>query len=479
MRKQSIGKNYFYNVSYQILLIVIPLITTPYISRILGAAGIGQYSFAESIVTYFVLAATMGVTYYGQREVAFLQDNRQLRTRLFWETKIFSLITVIISTLIYVLFAVFQENKKLYLILSMNIINVACDVTWLFQGMEDFAIITRRNALFKILNVVFVFLFIKNKNDVWIYALGVVFFTILANVSLWPNLKRYVDFPHFRDLKPFKNIRVIFSLFVPTIAIQVYTVLDKTMIGIITGSDIQNGYYDQAIRISRIVLTLVTSLGTVMVSRIGYHFKKHDFKIVEQYMYQGYNFVWFLGIPLCFGLIGISKNMVPWFYGAGYDEVVPLLMILSLLILSIGINNVTGIQYLIPTERQNTFTFTVLIGAITNFFLNILLIPRYQAIGAAISSVFAESVIAVVQIFIIRSELRPIAIVSSSKNYFFAGIIMLIQLFSESKVFHPSITCSVFMVISGAITYFIVLLLVRDHFFLQLIRMITNKFMKQ
>lgn len=475
MSKKSIGKNYLYNVSYQILLIIIPLITTPYISRVLGANGIGKYSFAESIVTYFVLAATMGVTYYGQREIAFLQDDRKRRTQLFWETKCFTIIVSGISLLVYFLFAIHQENSILYLILAINIINVAFDVTWLFQGMEEFAIITSRNAVCKVMNVIFIFLFVKGKNDVWLYALGMVIFTLAANISMWPKIKTYVDLPEIKSLKPFRNFKVIFSLFVPTIAIQVYTVLDKTMIGVITGDDAQNGYYDQAIRISKIILTLVTALGTVMVPRIGYHFKKKDYEQVEKYMYRGYNFVWFLGTPLCFGLIGVAENTVPWFYGTGYDAVVPLLKILALLILAIGINNVTGIQYLIPTERQNTFTFTVVIGAIINFALNGLLIPHWQAVGAAVSSVIAETSIALVQIYIVRKEIRPLQIFSLSWKYFLAGGVMLLGLQLANQHLSPSFIHSLIMMISGAVVYFVMLLLLRDQFLMQLLHTVKER----
>lgn len=475
MSKQSVGKNYLYNLGYQILLIIIPLVTTPYISRVLGANGIGEYSFAESLVTYFVLAATMGVTYYGQREIAFLQDNRKERTRLFWETKFFTLIVVAVSMVLYVIFALCQENKTLYLILSVNIINVAFDVTWLFQGMEDFGIITRRNAFFKVLNVIFIFLFVKSNKDVWVYALGMVLFTILANMSMWLKIKKYVDLPIFKELKPFRKFGTIFSLFVPTIAIQVYTVLDKTMIGVITRDDAQNGYYDQAIRISKIVLTLVTALGTVMVSKIGYHYKKKDYESVKQFMYRGYNFVWFLGVPLCFGLLGISSNVVPWFYGRGYDEVVPLLWILSFLILAIGINNVTGIQYLIPTERQNIFTYTVIVGAVVNFVMNFILIPRYQAVGAAASSVIAETVIAVVQIIIVRRELSPYKIVTLSWKYFLAGAVMLGVLMWETSILQSSFINTMLMIVTGAIVYVVMLLLLRDEFMMKYISIAREK----
>lgn len=148
-------------------------------------------------------------------------------------------------------------------------------------------------------------------------------------------------------------MKIIISLFIPTIAIQIYTVLDKTMIGVITQDSFENGYYELAIKISKMVMAVVTALGTVMIPRIGYHFEQGETQRIRSLMYRGYRFVWFLGVPLCLGMIMVCGNFVPWFFGEGYEQVVPLLQILSFLILAIGINNVTGMQYMIPTKRQN------------------------------------------------------------------------------------------------------------------------------
>lgn len=475
MKKNSIGINYIYNVSYQVLLIIIPLITTPYISRVLGATAIGVYSYAESIVTYFVLFATMGITYYGQREIAYLQDDRAKRTKLFWETKVFTFIIVTVALLLYTGFCFMLSKPLLYYVLAINILNVAFDVTWLFQGMEDFGSITLVNALFKALNVVYIFVFVKKPADVVIYAVGLSGLTILGNAILWMKIKKYIDGPCFKGMRPFRNAKIIVSLFIPTIAIQVYTVLDKTMLGMITSDAAQNGYYDQALRLSRTALTLVTALGMVMVPRVGYHHSRNEEHIVRKFMYRGYNFVWFLGVPICFGLIGVASNVVPWFYGKGYDEVVPLLVILSFLVLAIGINNVTGIQYLIPTERQNIFTFTVIIGAIVNFVMNLVLIPILRARGAAIASVIAETAIAIVQIIIVRKELSPSKIISMSWKYLLAGIIMLFTLRFEANVFVPSVLNTLAMILTGAFVYIISLIILKDQFLLQYINVFIDK----
>ena len=475
MAKKSIKKNYIYNLVYQVLLLITPLITTPYLSRVLGADGVGTASFAESIVSYFSLFAILGTTTFGQREISYVQDDRKKRSHVFWETKSLQFITCCCVLIVYLGFILFQENKVIYFILSFNIIAVLVDIVWLFQGMEEFGKIVFRNIIFKIISIAYIFICVKTKNDVSKYVFGVAFFYFLSNASLWIYAQKYVDKPNWKDIKPFRNIKNIISLFIPTIAIQVYTVLDKTMIGLITQSTFENGYYEQAIKISKMVMTVVTALGTVMIPRIGYHYGRGETEQVNAFMYRAYRFVWFLGVPLCFGLLGIASNFVPWFFGDGFDKVVPLLGILGFLILAIGINNVTGMQYLIPTKRQNLFTVTVLIGAGVNFALNLVLIYFFQSIGAAIASVTAETTIALVQLWLVRREFSVKKVFLSSWHYLIAGGLMLALLIFLGYIFPSSIPNTIIMVICGASVYFIVLLIFKDDFFIDNTRNILKK----
>lgn len=273
--------------------------------------------------------------------------------------------------------------------------------------------------------------------------------------------------PNLREIRPFRHIKVVLSLFVPTIAIQVYTVLDKTMIGFITRDAFENGYYEQAIKISKLVMMAVTALGMVMIPRIGYHFGRGETEKVEYYMYRGYRFVWFLGIPLCFGLIGTASNYVPWFFGDGFQKVIPLLRILSFLILAIGISNVTGMQYLVPTKREHLLTMTVVIGAAVNFLCNLVLIYYFQSMGAAVASLTAETTISLVQIFLVRKELSFWKIMRSSITYLIAGGVMLTSLFIMGMKLTPSVLHTFIMIAAGGSLYFLTLLVLRDTFLME------------
>lgn len=479
MGQKSIKKNYIYNLIYQILTLITPLITTPYLSRVFGANGIGTCSYIESISSYFVLFATLGLTTFGQRETSYVQDDRKKRTIIFWETNIIELIASTLCIIAYVFFSFAQNNTNLYLVLVLNLFSVIFNISWFFQGMEEFGKIVLRNIIFKIINVIFIFVCVKTKNDIIVYLFGVAFFGLINNLSYWISIPKYIDKPVLRELHPSKHIKTVISLFVPTIAIQIYTVLDKTMIGVITKDSFENGYYEQALKIAKLVLTIVTSLGTVMIPRIGYHYSRGDDDMVKKYMYRAYKFVWLCGVPLTFGLIAVSSNFVPWFFGNGYDKVVPLLGILSFLILAIGINNVTGIQYLIPTKRQNTFSATVIAGSIINFVLNFFLIHMFKSMGAAVASVVAETTIAVLQIYIVRDELSPVEIVKCGKHYFIAGGIMLVVLLLIRDSFSASIVNTMVLVIIGVFVYGMILILMQDEFLLSNVKSILKKIVKK
>ena len=475
MQNKNIKKNYIYNLSYQILLLITPLVTTPYLSQVLEADGIGEVSYAESVVSYFTLFAILGISIYGQREISYAQDNKGKRTQVFWETKILEIITSLVVLLVYIPFALGQKHYILYLILSFNILAVLMDVTWFFQGMEEFGKIVLRNVVLKVISIVYIFSVVKTRENLQHYVFGLAFFPFIGNVSLWGYLPQYISRLDIKSITPFKNLKTVLSLFVPTIAIQIYTVLDKTMIGLITRSAFENGYYEQAIKISKMALVVITSMATVMVPRIGYYYGCGETEKVKLYMYRGYRFVWFLGIPLCFGLIGIASNFVPWFFGKGYEKVIPLLKLLSFLVIDIGISNETGIQYLIPTKRQNVLSRTVIIGAAVNFVLNITLIPIFHSVGAAIASVVAETIITLLQLYYVRKEFSIISILFSSLHYFVAGGTMLFVLKVIGNALDASIIHTLLLILIGVIVYCGILIGLKDSFLLENIQRILKK----
>ena len=476
MKKKSLKKNYIYNVCYQVLLLIIPFITTPYLSRVLGADGVGLNSYATAMVSYFTLFASLGTGTYGQRAISYVQNDKEARSRVFFETFLFRLIMVVITLIFYgICLFIIKDNLIIYLILALNIVNIAFDITWFFQGLEEFQKTVVRNAIIRILNIIFIFVFIKDSNDLVIYVAGTVILSFLGSISLWTYLPKFVC--KVNKLNPFRNFKTIIKLFIPTIAIQIYTIVDKTMLGSFTNNYLENGYYEQAEKVYRICLTLVTALGTVMVPRIGKTFKEGDIDKVNEYMYNSYNFIWFLAIPITFGLFAVSDIFVPVFFGAGYEKVNILLPLLSVLVVVIGLSCVNGVQYFIPIGKENIYTLTVVVGAIVNVILNIVLIPKYFSIGASIASVVAETCVTLVGfIYIYKKKLLSIKkILLMSIKYFVSGLVMLLCLIViKDYVVGVSILNLLLLVFMGAVIYVIMLFILRDSFFLNLVNQFVD-----
>lgn len=343
MAKKSIAKNYIYNLIYQTLTLILPLITTPYISRVLGAEGIGIYGYTYSIVSYFILFGSLGVALYGQREIAYTSEHPEKRMKTFLEIVIFRFITVAIAIVVYFLtFMRAGEYQVFYKILLFELIATAFDISWFFQGLEEFKKTVIRNILVRLVSVSLVFIIVKNPEDLirffWIYSLA----DFIGNLSLWLYLPKYFKGQKIKNLNIWVHIAPILLLFIPQIANQVYNMLDKTMIGKIIPDKTEVGYYEQAQKVIRLLLTIVTSLGVVMIPRMASTFASGNKQKVNDYMKKSFNFVFFLSFPLIFGIISISKAFVPIFFGAGYDKVVVLINIISPIVLLLGIANATG-----------------------------------------------------------------------------------------------------------------------------------------
>jgi O-antigen/teichoic acid export membrane protein len=476
MSEKSLKKNYFYNLSYQILQIVIPFITAPYVSRALTAEGIGIQSFTHSLASYFLLFGALSIGLYGQREIAYNQDDPYKTTKLFWELCIIKTVTISLSLGVYsIVIQRFSDYYLLFLIYGIEIIACLFDVTWYYQGMENFKIIVIRNTAIKITSVGLVFVIIKNPEDLYKYILLLAASSLIANISLVPFLVKQLVSVKMRTLNCVRHIKPIIVLFIPQIAIQIYTVLDKSMIGLITKSPYENGCYEQAMKIVKLLLVIITSLGIVVVPRMAHLNAKKQFDEINDHVIRSFNFILFLGTPLFFGLIGIADIFVPVFFGQGYDKSIILMRILSGLFIAIGLNNVIGIQYLIPLKKEHIFTATVLCGACINFTLNIILIRRYQALGAALSSVIAESVITIIQFFYIRNILNIKSIFSGAWRNILSSIIMFTVLHILKQIMHVNILSLLFMILISGIVYLLSLLILRDKFIFSLINTGVNK----
>ena len=479
--KKSITKNYLYNLAYQLLVIIIPIITTPYISRRLGAENIGIYSFTLSIVTYFITFGSLVVALYGQREIAYLQDDVKKRSNTFGEIIIFRICTLTISMIVFYFIFVLKTNQYsiYYKVLLIEMIANMMDISWFFRGLEEFKKTVARNFIIKIITAVSLFVFVKTKNDLMAYFLIYVLSDIFGNFSLWLYLPKYIEKVNLKNINILKHLKPTIVLFIPQIAIQVYTLLDKTMIGVIIQNKSEVGYYEQSQKIIKILMTVITSLGTVMMPRIANTFAKGDKEKVLNYMKKSFSLVFLLAFPIIFGIISIANNFVPVFFGDGYDKVVILMQVISPIILLIGLSNVTGTQYLLPIKRQKEYTISVVCGAIINFIINSILISKLGALGASIGTVVAEFTVTAVQMTFVRKDFNLIEILGLSKNYCIASIIMFISCYLLNFIKMSNTINILLKVIVGGAVYILCLLVLKDKFLLELINKVLNKFRRK
>lgn len=470
---KSVAKNYIYNLIYQLIALILPLITTPYLSRVLGAEGIGIYSYAISIVTYFTLFGSLGIAMYAQREIAYVQEDKEKRSRIFWE--VFSLRTITLAVsmvLFYFIFARTGEYSTYYKILILEIIANIFDVSAFFQGMEEFKKIIRRNLIVKCICIACIFLFIKQPSDLYKYMFIYVLSNFIGNVLLWFYLPQYITKIKLKTLNLLKHLKPTIVLLIPQIATQIYTVLDKTMLGSLILEKSEVGYYEQAQKIVKMTMIIITSLSSVMLPRMANKFANGKKEQIKNDVLASFHFVYLLSIPMVLGMIIVAKDLVPWFLGREFEKSIYIIHIISPIILLIGFSNVVGVQYLIPTQKQKEYTISVIAGAVINLILNFIFIPKLMSIGAAIGTIIAEMTVTGIQLYYIRKDFQIKEILEMSVKYLIAGGIMLIGvlllnhflLYRLQNVIRMGID-----VIMGAVVYFITLIILKDEFCKRLI----------
>ena len=473
---KSVIKNYFYNLTYQILCIIIPIITTPYIARVLGAENVGIYSYTLSITTYFILFGSLGIAIYAQREIAYVQNNVKKRSKIFWEVVILRCITMVLSGIVFYFTFVRNGEYSIYFkILILEMIANCIDISWFFQGLEEFKKTVLRNIVVKIISIIMIFIFIKSPDDLIKYFIIYVLSTLIGNISLWFYIPKYITKINNKEINITKHIKPTIALFIPQIAIQIYTVLDKTMIGTILNDMTEVGYYEQAQKVIKIIMTIITSLSTVMVPRIAKEFANKNMDKIKKYMMKSFNYILFLSIPMVFGIIAISEAFVPVFFGSGYEKVSIIMNTMSLIIIFIPFSGTIGSQFLVASKRQKELTISVLLGALVNFVLNIILILNLKSVGAGLATVVAELTVTLIQFYFIRDLIKLKDVIKIVPKYLIASILMFIICIIIKCFIKNGLVLLISILIIAPLIYFILLYLMKDEFLLYIIKKIKNK----
>lgn len=451
----SIKKNFLYNVSYQLLVIFIPLITAPYVSRVIGVSGVGIISYRSSIATYFSLFAMLGLNNYGNRTIAIVKDKGiQELSENFWNIYSLQLITTTVVSLLYICYVknfVYEDRAIAFIHLLLVVSNIF-NINWFFFGMEEFKITISRSIIVKIASVIMIFLFVKNGNDLWIYALIIGISSILSQILLWPYLKNRIIIIKPSYKKIFLHFKPNAVLFIPVLTISIYKIMDKVMIGFITDM-VQSGLYENSLKIIQIPMGIITALGTVMMPRISNLLARKEILKIQLYIRNSMQLSMFMAFGMFFGISGISPEFVPIFFGIHFIGAVELIKLLAITIIFISWANVIRSQNLIPGKKDKEYILAVLVGAIVNVVFNLLLIPRYGALGATIGTIAAELVVTLTLSVRIKNDLAINQYLLDSIPFILSGVGMYVFLRIVGKLYGPVLSGLLIQICVGALIY--------------------------
>lgn len=481
MKTESLKKNYVYNLVYQLLVIATPLITAPYTSRVFGPKGIGIYSYTYSIVSFFLLFAALGTSTYGQREIARVREDKKQYSLLFFEIEGLSLFSATITLGFWIIYICLINDgyEMYYLAHTLSILSTAFDISWFYFGFEKFRTVVLRNIIIRLLGVMLLFTLIKDENDLFAYIIMYGSINLIGSISLWFRLPSILSKIKLRSINIFRHLKQTLSFFVPTIAITLYTVMDKTMIGILTHDTYSNGYYEQAVKITKILQSILLSLNGVMYSRMSFLAANDKAEEAKEKIFLSLDYIIFISIPMCFGLVSIANHFVPWFFGPGYENVVGLIYILSPLTIIIGISNCLVNQYLIPFGYRKLANRAILIGTFLNLIINMMLIPRYGAYGAAVASVTAEFIIMCIVLLYSSKFVNISDVLRLFRFRLLISILMMIAIAVLTGKMNYSIITTIIQIAIGLITFTILTVIARDSVFKNIINIVSMRWRKR
>lgn len=395
--------NYLYNVLYRLSICVLPLIITPFSARVLGADGVGVYSFSSAVACYFIMFGRLGMEHYGNRTIAVCRNEPEKLRRTFWSMYTMQGITSAASCLVYIVLIhfAFPDQLPVYWMQGLYVLSALFDVSWYFYGTEQFRITTLRSLAIRVLIIAAMFLFVHRAEDLWLYTLIMSACFLLEQLLLLPFLLRQVPPVRVTWREIAAHIKPNLKLFLPLAALSVYNWMDKLMLGVISGNEAV-AYYNYADSIINLPKGIIAALGTVMLPRLSRLAQKKDLTSGQEALRQSMGFISMICCVLCFGIAGVAGVFVPFFLGPGYEETVRLTVYLALVMIPMSIIDVFQMQYLVPFGKESIYIRSVVLGAAVNLILNGLFIPPYGATGAVVGTFGAQIAVCAYQLYRIR-----------------------------------------------------------------------------
>ena len=457
--KNSVKKNLLYQSFYEIIIIILPLLTSPYISRVLGAENLGIFSYTYSVAYYFQLLGMLGIKFYGNRKIAQVRDDQEKLNTTYSELLTIHVIMGILACLLYAVYIIsFAGKYRIYsAIQGLMVIATLFDVSWFFFGIENFKLNVTRNTIIKIISVACIFLFVREKGDLWKYIVIMATSQATGECIMFFIVPQYAKYrlPKWTNLK--KHVKPLLVLFIPVISTSLFKYMDKIMLGSI-GNKVELGLYDNAEKILSIPLSVILAFGSVMLPKMSNLIANNNIKQCNNYMKISINYMLCIAIAMSAGMAGVSHVFAPVFWGSEFSKSADIIALLSITLPFSTLANIVRNQDLIPNNKDKQYTYAIVSGACVNLLINWLLIPKFQSYGVAVGTVVAEITVCVVQFKFARKEFDYKKYVLNALWFIIPGVVMYLMVAKIGDVLGVHIYTLLIQICLGAVLYSVIAL---------------------
>lgn len=459
----KIVKNYLYNIVFQMLVLIIPLVLSPYLVRVLGAEKLGVFAYITSTGNVFVTVGLLGTYNYGCRQIAYYRDDYDEVQRIYSEILSLRLLLGAITTIAYFVVSIMEREYTLYFtIYYMAILAVVLDLSWLFVGQEDMKPTVIKNSIIKLSSVIIIFLTIHSESDFLLYVLIMGGCSLMANLMLFPQARKYINKYRFSLNDAKIHIKKSLAYFWPQVASLLYLQVDKIMLRYLSPGIQDVSFYDYGEKIVTIPLTFITVLSTVMMPRIANEFAKQNNQEVKKLLNKAGSFSLMLAIPMMFGMMICAKDLIPWYLGDNYSLSIYVIIVVSPIIVMNSLSGISGNQYFVATNQMGIVLKAYGSAAISNICINAILIPSFGCVGAGVATSVAATISVIIQYYYLSRQIGIKYFLECSGRYFVKVIPMVIIVLWISVMLPASYVTSIIEVGSGCAIYGLTLLISKD-----------------
>lgn len=461
-----IAKNYMYNLAYQTLLLIVPLVTAPYLARVLGAERLGIYGYVSSVGNIITTISMLGIYTYGNRQTAYARSDRGLLTETFWELELVRCVLLVVGTAVYIAYSCIDRGySKYFLLYYPYIFAQFIDCSWLYVGLEEMKPAVLKNFAVKLVTVAGIFIVVRSREDVSKYILLIAFATLLGNISIYSQLFKYVGAPVFKFNMISTHLKGSLRLFLPQVASMLYLQVDKVMLQWITGQANQISFYDQAEKIITIPMSFITVLSTVMMPRIANEFKNGKTESVSDLLFRAGKFTLFMAMPMMLGIFCIAGRFIPWYLGSEYTQSAQIIRILSPIVLFNALAGISGKQYFTATNQTAVLTKAYVCAALLNIVVNAVLIPELGCTGAAIATVLSSLVSVSIQYIVLNKQINMRGLWRCGAKYAAGALLMSAVVLVLTHNRDASARTTVLQIFIGCVAYLAFIVITRDEVF--------------